>query len=68
MYVRLSGTSKATPHVAGCAALIRSRNSALTPDQVEALLKSTAIDLGANGRDDSFGSGWLNCGAAVAAS
>jgi serine protease len=37
----LQGTSMATPHVAGVAALMRSRHPSLTPDEVEALLKST---------------------------
>jgi serine protease len=36
------GTSMATPHVAGAAALVMSRNSALTAAQVESVLKTTA--------------------------
>jgi serine protease len=41
-YAYYQGTSMATPHIAGVAALMLSANPALTPDQVESLLKSTA--------------------------
>jgi serine protease len=41
-YAGYQGTSMATPHVAGVAALMLSLNSALTPDEIESKLKSTA--------------------------
>ncbi|MEK8030553.1 S8 family serine peptidase [Ideonella sp. DXS29W] len=41
-YVYYQGTSMATPHVAGVAALMLSRNPSLTPDEIEVLLKTTA--------------------------
>lgn len=41
-YATLSGTSMATPHVAGAAALVLSTHSGFTPDQVQAKLQSTA--------------------------
>ncbi|HEX7048100.1 MAG TPA: S8 family serine peptidase [Gammaproteobacteria bacterium] len=41
-YTFYQGTSMATPHVAGAAALIMSANTALTPDDVEIILKNTA--------------------------
>jgi serine protease len=41
-YAYYMGTSMATPHVAGVAALMLSRNPNLTPDEVEAKIKSTA--------------------------
>ena len=41
-YAFYQGTSMATPHVAGVAALMLSKTPSLTPDQVESTLKSTA--------------------------
>jgi serine protease len=41
-YAGYMGTSMATPHVAGVVALMLSKNPNLTPDQVEAALKSSA--------------------------
>ncbi len=41
-YAFYQGTSMATPHVAGVAALMISKTPSLTPDQVESTLKSTA--------------------------
>ncbi len=62
-YGTSSGTSFATPLVAGAAALAWSIDPNLTPDQVEQMLYSTAVDLGAPGRDQIFGWGRLNVGA-----
>jgi serine protease AprX len=45
-YFRLSGTSMATPAVAGAAALLLQEQSTLTPDQVKARLMKTAYKLG----------------------
>jgi hypothetical protein len=56
----------ATPHVAGLAALIRSLHPAYTPSDVEAVMKQTALDLGAAGRDDYFGSGRIRTREALA--
>jgi len=41
-YLRLSGTSMATPVVAGAAALLIQQNPSITPDQVKARLMKTA--------------------------
>lgn len=61
------GTSMACPHAAGIAALMRSQNGALTPAQVESLLKSTAVDLGATGQDAIYGVGLIDAYQALVA-
>jgi len=62
-YAFYQGTSMAAPHVAGIAALILSRNPKLTPDEVEALLKSTARPFPAT--CNGCGSGIVDATAAV---
>ncbi|MGD0519354.1 MAG: S8 family serine peptidase [Thermoguttaceae bacterium] len=62
-----SGTSFATPLVAGAAALAWSINPNLTADEVEQMLYSTADDLGDPGWDQIYGWGRLNVGALAAA-
>lgn len=66
-YASVNGTSFATPIVAGLAALIWSEDPSLTPAQVEAILRSTAKDLGSAGIDNTFGYGRVNAAAALAA-
>ena len=56
-YKKLNGTSMACPNVAGGAALVWSANPNLTNQEVRAALCSTAVDLGAPGRDDYYGYG-----------
>ncbi len=61
-----SGTSMATPHVAGLAALVWSVKPDLTHDQVRDVIQSTADDLGDPGKDDYFGYGRINAWRALA--
>lgn len=59
------GTSAACPLVAGVAALVLSTNPSLEQQEVRNILTSTAIDMGASGRDNNFGFGRVNALAAV---
>lgn len=45
-YTSVSGTSMATPHVAGAAAIIAQQHPDFTGHQIKALLMATALDLG----------------------
>ncbi|HET9587855.1 MAG TPA: S8 family serine peptidase [Anaerolineales bacterium] len=82
-YFFLGGTSMASPHVAGIAALMMQKNPSLTQPQVEAILESSAIPLPAGCRmvltpfgpdpeefcwdTDATGSGLATADAALAA-
>ncbi len=66
-YTIIDGTSFSSPYAAGVAALILSRNPALTAAQVESIMQTTAVDLGTAGYDTGFGWGFVNANAAVLA-
>ena len=72
-YVCIQGTSMASPHAAGVAALIVSQygrvgsdgDVKLSPQKVEALLQGSAVDIGRPGYDECFGNGRIDALRAV---
>jgi subtilisin family serine protease len=56
-YLAYSGTSMASPHVAGVAALVRQLDPGLTAAQVAGILRDSAVDVGAPGADAASGAG-----------
>ncbi|MES2961885.1 MAG: S8 family serine peptidase [Pseudomonadota bacterium] len=66
-YATGSGTSMATPHVAGAAAVIRGAWPFLTAAETAQILLQTATDLGSSGVDVIYGHGLLNLYAATQA-
>ncbi|MBC7590979.1 MAG: S8 family serine peptidase, partial [Salinibacterium sp.] len=67
-YVEWSGTSGATPIVAGVVALVRAAHPELDANNVINRVISTARDAGAQGADPIYGFGLINAKAAVEAS
>ncbi len=66
-YTFMSGTSMASPHVAGLAALLLSQDPERSAADVERLLVETAEDLGEPGWDPYFGAGRVDALAALSA-
>ena len=66
-YMAISGTSMATPHVAGVAALVLEAAPAMKAREVEELLTRTATDMGKAGKDRDYGYGFMNARKAVEA-
>ncbi|AST06122.1 peptidase S8 [Anoxybacillus flavithermus] len=64
-FAELSGTSMASPVVAGVASLLLSKYPSLKPYQVEWILERTATDLGEKGYDLTYGNGLVNPVAAL---
>jgi serine protease len=60
-----TGTSMASPHVAGVAALIKAIHPEYGPDDIRQVLQDTAEDVGAPGWDDRYGYGLVDAHAAV---
>lgn len=63
-YAYFDGTSMATPHVSGVAALIWSHNTNWSNVDIRNALQQTAEDLGAAGKDNSYGYGLVQAKAA----
>ncbi len=66
-YTTKSGTSMATPHLAGVAALILSANPELSVAQMDSIIEMTSLDLGSSGKDNTFGAGRVDAYQAVMA-
>lgn len=64
-YLYKTGTSMATPHVAGLATLVWSEYPGYTNDQVEGRIEMTAVDLGDPGWDQYYGHGRIDAHAAL---
>ena len=65
-YTTMSGTSMATPHIAGVCALMYDANASLTPDQIKSVLTSTATPMPGYSTHQ-VGAGYVNAYAAVSA-
>jgi len=65
-YAAWSGTSMATPHVSGVAALVWSLDTTRTAAEIRQALEASAQDLGVAGRDDSYGHGLVRADLAAA--
>ncbi|MAE72092.1 MAG: hypothetical protein CME06_16690 [Gemmatimonadetes bacterium] len=64
-YGTLSGTSMASPHVAGAVALLKSARPDATPEELKEALLNTAVDLGSAGEDNTYGMGRIDVVAAL---
>jgi subtilisin family serine protease len=65
LYGILTGTSMASPHVAGAAAILRQVAPNATPAEIKQALFVSAIDKGAPGEDNDYGNGLINIPAAA---
>lgn len=64
-YSTKSGTSMATPHVAGLVALMVDAYPRLSNEKAKAILERTALDLGVAGKDNIYGAGRVQAKLAV---
>ncbi|NLH51035.1 MAG: S8 family serine peptidase [Myxococcales bacterium] len=59
-YQLMSGTSMATPHVAGAVVLLKQAYPEATPEDIKTALYMSAVDLGTAGEDNTFGRGRID--------
>jgi subtilisin family serine protease len=64
VYAFFDGTSMATPHASGVAAVVWSLHPQCSAEQIRASLNRSAVDLGTAGRDVQFGHGLVQARAA----
>jgi subtilisin family serine protease len=64
LYASFNGTSMATPHTSGIAALVWSYYKQCTAEEIRTTLKLSALDIGDPGRDDKTGAGLIQARAA----
>jgi subtilisin family serine protease len=64
-YQSFSGTSSATPHTAGCVALMLSVNPEMLPQDVSKVIELTSVEKGAPGKDPRYGTGRIDALAAT---
>ena len=54
-HMAISGTSMATPHVAGAVALIKQMHPDWTPEEIKTALRNTAVNIGKNINTQGYG-------------
>ncbi|WP_106449561.1 S8 family peptidase [Trichococcus alkaliphilus] len=64
-FIEANGTSMASPHVAGVAALLMASDSSYTAEEVRNKMNETALDLGETGRDKLYGYGLVDASSAL---
>ncbi len=64
-YAAYGGTEAASSHTAGCIALMLSTNPEMLPADIDKVLELTAVEKGAPGKDNRYGSGRIDALAAT---